>query len=135
MFLRAESSFSLSVSVGGWWVGNARHSRAKLIVDSPLVSVFVITSLLHSLSHPSVCFAEIRLCRLSVLPSLLCPLNFKFCTNTDKATFLSRNVYGLVFLVRYFAVFLFVYPYFLKLNICILFPLIIISLSIFCFYF
>jgi hypothetical protein len=130
MFLQAESSISLSV--GGRGGGNSRHSRAKLIVDSPLVSVFVITSLLHSLSHPSVCFAEIRLCGLCVLPSLLCPLNFKFCTNAEKAALLSRNDYWLVFLVRYFVVFLFVCPYFLNLNICILCPL-ITCLSIFFF--
>jgi len=130
MFLQAESSFSLSVGRGG---GNSRHSRAKLIVDSSLVSVFVITSLLHSLSHPSVCFAEIRLCRLSVLPSLLCPLNFKFCTNDGKAAFLSRNDYRLVLLVRYFVVFFCLSLF--ELRYGYFFPRVIMSLYIFLFRF
>jgi hypothetical protein len=109
MFLQAESSFFAE----RWsWGGKSRHSRAKLIVDSPLVSVFVITSLLHSLPHPAVCFAEIRLCPLFVLPALLCPLNFKFCTNAGKAVFCQEMIMDSYFwldILLYFYVFILIF--------------------------
>jgi hypothetical protein len=54
--------------------------RAKLIADSPLVSVFVIISL--RLSHSPVSpFCRILPCWLFVSPSLHCFVHFKFCAS------------------------------------------------------